>query len=93
VLLAFADMLYLPPTNAIMIEAPDPNVRGRAVSVFQTAFALSMALYPSTIGLLHSSVPWSLWVLTALAAIGGATSYSVAIRRITVGDADGTTAR
>jgi MFS family permease len=82
VVLAFADMLYLPPTNAVMVEAPAPSLRGRAISVFQTAFALSMALYPSAIGLLHSGAPWSLWVVTALSAFGGALSYSVAIRRI-----------
>jgi MFS family permease len=82
VLLAFADMLYLPPTNAVMVEAPAPQLRGRATSVFQTAFALSMALYPSAIGLLHSGVPWMLWVLTAVTVCGGAFSYSVAIRQI-----------
>jgi MFS family permease len=82
VLLAFADMLYLPSTNAGMVEAPAPHLRGRALSVFQTAFALSMALYPSIIGLLHSGLPWLLWVLTTLAIIGGAMSYTVAIRQI-----------
>jgi len=82
VLLAFADMLYLPPTNAVMIDAPAPHLRGRAVSLFQTAFALSMALYPSTIGLLHSGLPWLLWVITTLAVVGGALSYAIAIRQI-----------
>jgi MFS family permease len=82
IVLALADILYLPPTNAIMVEAPAPHLRGRAVSVFQTAFALSMALYPATIGLLHSRTPWLLWAMTAAAAAGGALCYSIAVRQL-----------
>jgi hypothetical protein len=41
-----------------------------------------MALYPSTIGLLHSGLPWLLWVITTLAVVGGALSYAIAIRQI-----------
>ncbi|MCU1599225.1 MAG: hypothetical protein JWQ47_2964 [Glaciihabitans sp.] len=82
IVLALADILYLPPTNAIMIEAPAPHLRGRAVSAFQTAFALSMALYPAMIGLLHSRTPWLLWTLTASAAAGGALCYSIAARQL-----------
>lgn len=82
VLLAFADMLYLPPTNAIMVEAPPHRMRGRATSLFQAAFALSVAIYPLSIGLLRSNLPWLLWTGTAVSLLLGAGGYTIAIRQL-----------
>lgn len=37
VTMAFADMVTMPATNAVLAEAPHPRIRGRAIGVFQTA--------------------------------------------------------
>lgn len=78
VVLAVADMLCLPAANALMAEAPHPRVRGRAIGVFQTAASVGSALYPLTIGLLDTDVPWVLWLLTALVFGGAAWAWRAA---------------
>ncbi|WP_420368704.1 MFS transporter [Curtobacterium sp. L1-20] len=79
VLLAVADMVALPAANAVMAEAPHPRVRGRAIGVFQTAGSVGMALFPLTLGLLDSPVPWALWALTALVFAGAAWAWGAAV--------------
>lgn len=80
VLLALASILYLPATNALMAEVPEAHIRGRAVAVFQTSAAVSMALFPTMIGLLESGTPWVLWIITAAAIAVGAAAYARAVR-------------
>lgn len=79
VLLAVADMLALPAANAVMAEAPHPRIRGRAIGVFQTAGSVGMALFPLTLGLLDTDVPWVLWALTAAVFAGAAWSWRAAV--------------
>jgi MFS family permease len=95
VLLAVADMLALPAANAVMAEAPHPRIRGRAIGVFQTASSVGMALFPLTLGLLDTGVPWLLWVLTAMVFAGAAWAWRAAVaglpervRTATTTDAD-----
>jgi MFS family permease len=66
VLLAAADMIYLPAANAVMAEAPHPRIRGRAIGVFQTSSSVGMALFPLALGLMDTTRPWLLWVLTVI---------------------------
>ncbi len=82
VLLAVADMVYLPAANAVMAEAPHPRVRGRAIGVFQTAGSVGMALFPLTLGLLDSPTPWVLWVLTAGVFTAAAWVWRAALRSL-----------
>ncbi|WIB76940.1 MFS transporter [Curtobacterium sp. MCPF17_002] len=79
VLLAIADMLALPAANAVMAEAPHPRIRGRAIGVFQTAGSVGMALFPLTLGLLDTDVPWLLWALTALVFGAAAWTWRAAV--------------
>lgn len=79
VLLAVADMVSGPAANAVMAEAPHPRVRGRAIGVFQTASSVGMALYPASIGLLDTDVPWLLWLLTAVVFGGAAWAWRAAV--------------
>jgi MFS family permease len=95
VALAVADMVALPAANAVMAEAPHPRVRGRAIGVFQTAGSVGMALFPATLGLLDTAVPWLLWVLTAAVFAGAAWAWRAAVaglpsrvRTATTADAD-----
>ena len=79
ILLSIASMIYLPATNAVMAEAPDPRIRGRAIGVFQTASSIGMALFPLTLGLLDSRAPWALWLITAIVLIGAAWAWRTAL--------------
>ncbi|MBT2501763.1 MFS transporter [Curtobacterium sp. ISL-83] len=95
VVLAAADMISLPAANAVMAEAPHPEVRGRAIGVFQTAGSVGMALFPLGIGLLDTDVPWLLWVLTAAVFAAAAWVWRAAVsalpedvRVATAADAD-----
>ena len=95
VALAVADMVALPAANAVMAEAPHARVRGRAIGVFQTAGSVGMALFPLTLGLLDTDVPWLLWALTAAVFVGAAWSWRAAVaglparvRVATTADAD-----
>ncbi|WIB16464.1 MFS transporter [Curtobacterium sp. MCPF17_050] len=80
VLLAVADMVYLPAANAVMAEAPHPRIRGRAIGVFQTAGSVGMALFPLTLGLLDSPVPWTLWVVTSAVFVAAAWAWHAALQ-------------
>ncbi len=80
VVLAVADMIYLPAANAVMAEAL--RTREFAVEqfgVFQTASSIGMALFPLTLGLLDSRTPWLLWLIATCvfvaAAWAGAKQY------------------
>lgn len=95
VALAIADMVALPAANAVMAEAPHPRVRGRAIGVFQTAGSVGMALFPATLGLLDTGVPWLLWVVTAAVFAAAAWAWRAAVaglpprvRTATTADAD-----
>lgn len=95
VVLAVADMVALPAANAVMAEAPHPRIRGRAIGVFQTASSVGMALFPLTLGLLDTDVPWVLWAVTALVFAGAAWAWRAAVaglpqrvRTATPADAD-----
>ncbi len=79
VAIAFATMLYVPPTNAILATATAPSVRGRFVAAGQTASALGIAIYPAFLGLLDGPA-WQLWVVTAICAIVGGAGYATALR-------------
>lgn len=79
VLLAVADMVYLPAANAVMAEAPHPRIRGRAIGVFQTASSIGMALFPLTLGLLDSRFPWALWTITTAVFIAAAWAWRAAL--------------
>ena len=79
ILLAAADMIYLPAANAVMAEAPHPRIRGRAIGVFQTASSVGMALFPLTLGLLETDRPWLLWVITVLIFVGAAWAWRAAV--------------
>jgi MFS family permease len=78
--MAFADMVTMPATNAVLAEAPHPRIRGRAIGVFQTASSVGMALFPLTLGLLDSPVPWLLWAIAAAVFLGAAWSWHAALR-------------
>jgi MFS family permease len=80
VLLAAADMLYLPAANAVMAEAPHPRIRGRAIGVFQTASSIGMALFPLTLGLLDSRTPWLLWLIATGVFLTAAWAWREAVR-------------
>lgn len=80
VTMAFADMVTMPATNAVLAEAPHPRIRGRAIGVFQTASAVGMALFPLTLGLLDSPVPWLLWAISTAVFLGAAWSWHAALR-------------
>ncbi|WAC50400.1 MFS transporter [Frigoribacterium sp. SL97] len=75
IILAVVDMLYMPATAALMAAVPPPEVRGRAVAVFQTAASLGMALYPLLIGMMTTGVGYILWVVTALSLVAGSAAY------------------
>lgn len=79
VLLAAADMVSLPAANAVMAEAPHPRIRGRAIGVFQTASSIGTALFPLSLGLLDTDVPWVLWLLTAAVFTGAAWAWRAAV--------------
>ncbi|OIH94257.1 MULTISPECIES: MFS transporter [unclassified Curtobacterium] len=79
VVLAVADMVAMPASNAVMAEAPHPRVRGRAIGVFQTAGSVGMALFPLSLGLLDSDAPWLLWLLTAVVFSGAAWAWRAAV--------------
>ncbi|WP_186321921.1 MFS transporter [Curtobacterium pusillum] len=96
VLLAVADMIALPAANAVMAEAPHPRIRGRAIGVFQTASSVGMALFPLSLALLDTDVPWALWLLTAVVFAAAAWVWRAAVaslparvRIATAADADG----
>ena len=80
VTMAFADMVTMPATNAVLAEAPHPRIRGRAIGVFQTASSVGMALFPLTLGLLDSPVPWLLWAIATAVFLGAAWSWHAALR-------------
>lgn len=80
VVLAVADMIYLPAANAVMAEAPHPRIRGRAIGVFQTASSIGMALFPLTLGLLDSRTPWLLWLIATCVFVAGAWAWREAVR-------------
>ncbi len=80
VAMAFADMVTMPAMNAVLAEAPHPRIRGRAIGVFQTASSVGMALFPLTLGLLDSPVPWLLWAITTAVFLGAAWSWHAALR-------------
>ena len=95
VLLAVADMIALPAANAVMAEAPHPRIRGRAIGVFQTASSVGMALFPLSLALLDTDVPWVLWLLTAVVFAAAAWVWRAAVaglpprvRVATAADAD-----
>lgn len=96
VLLAVADMIALPAANAVMVEAPHPRIRGRAIGVFQTASSVGMALFPLSLAVLDTDVPWVLWLLTAVVFAAAAWVWRAAVaglparvRIATAADADG----
>ncbi|WP_186377189.1 MFS transporter [Curtobacterium pusillum] len=96
VLIAAADMVALPAANAVMAEAPHPAVRGRAIGVFQTAGSVGMAVFPLSLALLDTDVPWLLWAVTALVFAGAAWAWRAAVAELparvrvaTAADADG----
>jgi len=80
ILLAAADMIYLPAANAVMAEAPHPRIRGRAIGVFQTASSIGMALFPLTLGLLDSRTPWLLWLIATGVFLAAAWAWHRAVR-------------
>jgi MFS family permease len=80
VLLAAADMVYLPAANAVMAEAPHPRIRGRAIGVFQTASSIGMALFPLTLGLLDSRTPWLLWLIATGVFLAAGWAWRGAVR-------------
>ncbi|WP_161598168.1 MFS transporter [Curtobacterium flaccumfaciens] len=80
VLLAAADMIYLPAANAVMAEAPHPRIRGRAIGVFQSASSIGMALFPLTLGLLDSRMPWLLWLIATGVFLTAAWAWRGAVR-------------
>ncbi|AIV40852.1 MFS transporter [Curtobacterium sp. MR_MD2014] len=80
VVLAAADMISLPAANAVMAAAPHPRIRGRAIGVFQTASSIGMALFPLTLGLLDSRMPWLLWLIATGVFLGAAWAWHGAVR-------------
>lgn len=80
ILLAAADMIYLPAANAVMAEAPHPRIRGRAIGVFQTASSIGMALFPLTLGLMDSRTPWLLWLIATGVFLAAAWAWRGAVR-------------
>lgn len=80
VLLGLVDTLYLPATNALMVQIPPENRRGRSVAVSQTAAAIGMALFPLLLILLAGPFAWVMWAVTAVAVLLGAAFYSASIR-------------
>ncbi|WIB65786.1 MFS transporter [Curtobacterium sp. MCBD17_040] len=80
ILLAAADMIYLPAANAVMAEAPHPRIRGRAIGVFQTASSIGMALFPLTLGLMDSRTPWLLWLIATGVFLIAAWVWSAGVR-------------
>ena len=79
VLIGVADVVSMPAANAVMAEAPHPRVRGRAIGVFQTAGAVGTALFPLTLGLLDTAVPWVLWAVTAAVFAAAAWAWRAAV--------------
>ncbi len=80
VVLAVADMISLPAANAVMAAAPHPCIRGRAIGVFQTASSIGMALFPLTLGLLDSRMPWLLWLIATGVFLAAAWAWHAAVR-------------
>lgn len=80
VVLGAGDILYIPATNALMVELPPAEVGGVSVSIAQTVMAVGMALYPATLTLLSIN-PLLLWVVTAASIAAGAIAYRVAAQR------------
>lgn len=74
VILAVADMLYMPATNALMAEMPPRNIRGVSISIFQTSMAVGIALYPALLGLLETNA-LLLWAITCASILLGALAY------------------
>lgn len=79
-ILGFVDTLYLPATNALMVQIPPEARRGRSVAVSQTAAAIGMALFPLLLVLLSGQFAWVMWVVTATAVVCGAAFYSLSVR-------------
>lgn len=74
VILAVADMLYMPATNALMAEMPPRNIRGVSISIFQTSMAVGIALYPALLGLLETNA-LLLWAITCASILFRALAY------------------
>lgn len=80
IVLGAGDILYIPATNALMVELPPAQVRGVSVSIFQTVMAVGMAIYPASLALLSIN-PLLLWIVTATSIAAGAIAYRVAAQR------------
>lgn len=80
IVLGVVDCLYLPATNALMVQIPPEHRRGRSVAVSQTSAAIGMALFPLLLTLLAGDYAWIMWAATGAAVLLGATFYAASVR-------------